>query len=297
MQAELQHRHSRCETLASPRKLYDNLLVHISQKFDNREKVLFEFSFRHDMPMRVLETQEPLKWFRCLEQQMRLSWNDVNCLVDFLEEASLEELLTVARDYQARITVITFFQKHLQAKFPELRLSNKLQEKWYSKQNLPKNYLRRCRKLLRGRGVNRDLSINCVRSLFSKGVVLLVKSCSPVLPSSNGLQSVCLKLLYLADLFYHRFKAMIIDNDEMLNIKLLPSGKFFAHDNRILTRKSVNPKVRPDHEMPAVQQEISHRRSSREVFEFHVRLCFTFLLGLFSSLQGDVLRSIKIHQI
>ena len=61
-----------------------------------------------------------------------------------------------------------------------------------------------------------NLSINCVRSLFSKGVVLLAKSCSSM-PSSNGLQSVCLKLLYLADLFYDRFKAMIVDDEELVS--------------------------------------------------------------------------------
>lgn len=113
----------RLDLLESPGKLYDDLLVHIFQRFNKRDKDLFEFSFRNDMPMRVLETRKPLKWFRCLEQQMKLSWHDVNSLVAFLKEASHEELLSVVRDYQARMSIITFFQKHLQAKFPKLCLS------------------------------------------------------------------------------------------------------------------------------------------------------------------------------
>ncbi|XP_028405274.1 uncharacterized protein LOC114527781 [Dendronephthya gigantea] len=275
------------DLLDSPGKLYDYLLISLSQRFNERDKDVFQFSFRYILPMQVLETQKPLKWFQSLEHRMELSWRNVNSLVGFLKEASRDELLSVIRDYQARIGIIKFFQKHLQAKFPEIRLKEELKRKWSSKNNLAKNYLRKCRKMLRESDlpINSDLSINRVRSLFSKGVILLVKSCSPICspPSSDASHLVCLKLLYLADLFYDRFKGMIIDHEELLNIKPLPSGKFLALDNRSLIRgqTSCNPGFKPVMHAQAHHEISNRRRSSCEVFGFHMRLCSMFLRGFF----------------
>ena len=116
------HKDSRCVTLVSPRNLYDYLLLYIYEKFGKREKDLFEFCFRDDLPCSVLESGDPLKWFKTLEQQGKLSWNDVNFLVDFLKQASCGDLVSAARHYQARIRIIQFFQRHLQAKLPKFCL-------------------------------------------------------------------------------------------------------------------------------------------------------------------------------
>jgi hypothetical protein len=124
MQTQIQNHkdRSRCVTLASPKNLYDNLLLHINEKFGKDEKDRFEFWFRNDLPCSVLESRNLLKCFQTLEKRGKLSWNDVNFLVDFLKKASCDDLVSVARHYQARIRVIRFFQRHLQANLPELCL-------------------------------------------------------------------------------------------------------------------------------------------------------------------------------
>ncbi len=123
MQAQIQnHKDLRCERLASPKKLYDNLLMHIYKELGEEEKNVFQFSFRSDLPWSVLESRDPLKWFRELEHQGKLSWNDVSSLIEFLKEASRDELISKARNYQARIKIIGFFQKYLQVNLPELCL-------------------------------------------------------------------------------------------------------------------------------------------------------------------------------
>ena len=117
MQAEnlISNRDSRCEILESPRKLYDNLLLYVYNNLGNEEKDIFTFSFRGDLPSKVLECRNPLTWFCTLEQRERLSCNDINSLVNYLKEASRQDLVSEARYYQARIRVIRFFQKHLEA--------------------------------------------------------------------------------------------------------------------------------------------------------------------------------------
>ena len=89
-----------------------------------------------------------------------------------------------------------------------------MNEKWCSEQELPKHYLKRCQDLFR-QTQNYDESRNHVRCLFSKGILLLVNSCRP--SSSDRVQSACLKLLYLADLFYKRFKKMIVTDKELVS--------------------------------------------------------------------------------
>ena len=127
MQAQTQnYKGSRCLKLASPRKLYDSLLVGISKEFGEKEKNVFRFSFRRDLPCSVLESHDPLKWFRHLEQQGNLSWNNVISLIEFLKEASRGELVSEVRNYQARIKTIGFFQKHLHENLPELMCIGKI---------------------------------------------------------------------------------------------------------------------------------------------------------------------------
>jgi hypothetical protein len=102
--------------------------------------------------------------------------------------------------------------------FLSVHVDDKFNEKRGSEQELPKHYLKRCQELFR-RTQNRDESRNKVRRLFSEGVVLLVNSCSG--PSSeSSVQSACFKLLYLADLFYKRFKLMIVDDKELVSYSL-----------------------------------------------------------------------------
>ncbi|CAB4033271.1 Hypothetical predicted protein [Paramuricea clavata] len=159
---------------------------------------------------------------------------------------------------------------------------DKFNEKRSSEQELPKHYLKKCQELFRKQ--NRDESRNKVRRLFSEGVVLLVNSCSG--PSSDSVQSACFKLLYLADLFYKRFKLIIVDDKELLDIKpYLHNGKFSARDNR--RRKPVTQRRRSS--VPVeFQQQLYHRRGSREVIEYHVRLCMSFILGVFTTLLGII---------
>ena len=119
MQAQIRkYKESRCLKLASPRKLYDSLLIRISKEFGEEDKNIFQFSFRKDLPWSILESRDPLNWFRHLERQEKLSWNDVSSLIEFLKEASCGELASEVQNYQARIKIINFFQKHLQEKLP-----------------------------------------------------------------------------------------------------------------------------------------------------------------------------------
>ena len=68
-----------------------------------------------------------------------------------------------------------------------------------------------------------------------------------------------------------------------LDIKPLPTGKFWARDNRRRTsvghgrRSSVG-----DND----QQHLSHRRGSREDIQLRVKLLLSFLLGLFIGVLG-----------
>ena len=112
----------RCVTLESPRKLYDNLLLNVYGNIGEKEKNVFEFSFRDDLSSSDLESRDPLKWFRILERRGKLSWTDVDSLVHYLKEASLESLVSQARHYQARVRVIIFFQRYLQESLPRFRL-------------------------------------------------------------------------------------------------------------------------------------------------------------------------------
>lgn len=116
------HEDLRCVTFPSPMNLYDDFLLQIDGKFGKREMDVFEFLFRRDLPRSVLESREPLKWFQTLEQRGKLSWNDVNSLVDFFKNALFNDLVSEGCDYQARVGVIQFFQKYLQANLPEFCL-------------------------------------------------------------------------------------------------------------------------------------------------------------------------------
>ena len=118
----IQTKNSKCVTLESPKKLYDRLLILTDENFGHKEKDVFEFSFRNVLPCAVLETHKPLKWFQCLEQRGKLSWMDISSLLDFFEEASIHDLVYLAKHYQARIKVIRFLQRHLQVKLPEICL-------------------------------------------------------------------------------------------------------------------------------------------------------------------------------
>lgn len=86
---------------------------------------------------------------------------------------------------------------------------------------MPKHFLKRCRGLFHGTE-NIDESVNRIRCLFSKGVVLLANSCST--PTEDGEQLACLKLLYLANQFYTRFKEIIIADKELVSYILLVNG-------------------------------------------------------------------------
>ncbi|CAB4006779.1 predicted protein [Paramuricea clavata] len=272
------HKDSRCVTLASPRNLYNYLLLHIYEKFGKREKDLFEFCFRDDLPCSVLESGDPLKWFKTLEQRGKLSWNDVNSMVDFLKQASCDDLVSAARHYQARIGVIQFFQRHLQAKLPKFCLDDKLKKKWGSEQQLPNDYFDRCEEFFFRQ--NSDESRDQVRCLFSKGVVLLVNSCSG--PSSDSVQSACFKLLYLADLFYKRFKKMIVDDKELLNIKPSRITKLSALGNR---RRMSGRRRRRSPEPVEVRLQLSYR--SEVIYHYNVLLmCMSLQLVILTSLLG-----------
>ena len=92
-----------------------------------------------------------------------------------------------------------------------------MNEKWSFEQGLPKHYLKRCHELFRGTQ-NIDESVNRIRCLFSKGVILLANSCST--PTGDGEQLACLKLLYMANQFYTRFKDIIIADKELVRYNL-----------------------------------------------------------------------------
>ena len=109
-------------TLKTPKKLYDNLLLNVYENTGEKEKDIFEFSFRGYLPKSILECRNPLKWFCSLEQRGKLSWTNIDSLVHYLEEASLYSLVSEARHYQARIRVVGFFQRYLQERLPEVRL-------------------------------------------------------------------------------------------------------------------------------------------------------------------------------
>ena len=122
MLSPIQSKHSKCVTLESPKRLYDKLLIHTDENFGNKEKEVFEFSFRSVLPCAVLETRNSFEWFRCLEQRGKLSWMDISSLTEFFEEASIKVLVSSAQEYQAKIKIIRFLQRHLQVKLPEIRL-------------------------------------------------------------------------------------------------------------------------------------------------------------------------------
>ena len=116
------YKNSKCKTLESPRYLYNDLLLDISKKLGKDEKNVFQFWFRDDLPQSILEAQQPLDWFVSLEHHGKLSWSDVDSLCDFLEIAPRFDLVSQLLNYQAKVSIIEFFRKHLQQKLPELCL-------------------------------------------------------------------------------------------------------------------------------------------------------------------------------
>ena len=87
-------------------------------------------------------------------------------------------------------------------------VDDELDRKWRrSEEELPEEYLMKCRKLF----VEKP---NCdVHCLLSKGVVLLTNSCRS---SNDGVHSTCLKLLHLANLFYNRFRKILVENQQLV---------------------------------------------------------------------------------
>ena len=87
-------------------------------------------------------------------------------------------------------------------------VDDELDRKWRrSEEELPEEYLMKCRKLF----VEKP---NCdVQCLLSKGVVLLTNSCRS---SNDGVHSTCLKLLHLANLFYNRFRKIVVENQQLV---------------------------------------------------------------------------------
>lgn len=116
--------------------------------------------------------------------------------------------------------------------FEILIVDEKLNEKWSSGQDLPKHYLKRCQMLFSATQCVE--SVNRIRCLFSKGVLLLVNSCST--PTDDGAQLACLKLLYLANQFYVRFKEIIIDDKELVSY-------IYNFPNSLQTLKNTTIKV------------------------------------------------------
>ena len=93
-----------------------------------------------------------------------------------------------------------------------LRIDEGFNQKFESVENVPKHYKKRCQELLRGIH-DSDVSVNNLRCLFSKGVNVLVNSCSHHTTDPN---LAGLKLLHLADLFYNSFKEIIVEVKDLV---------------------------------------------------------------------------------
>lgn len=97
-----------------PRRSFDVLLVHIEENLAERGMNIFEFAVRSDLPPRVLEVRNPLKWFSELDKCCLLSLDDLS---------HLENALGLAhRRFQAKRRVVVFFQKRVEDKITGLRL-------------------------------------------------------------------------------------------------------------------------------------------------------------------------------
>ena len=77
----------------------------------------------------------------------------------------------------------------------------------------------KCNELLCG---EQDCDVHC---LFSKGFHLLVDSCRSC---NDDVHLACLKLLYLANLFYNRFKEMVVKSPQLVSCLFCYSSSFFV---------------------------------------------------------------------
>ena len=267
---------SKCARLVSPRRRYDRLLVHLYEEFDEERIKLFQLLFRDALPSSTLEEPNPLNWFCELERRRKLSWRNVDSLSEFLEDISHNLLLSKVCNYQAIITITQFFLKNLQQKLPQLCLDSELDRKWKrseEEQVLPESYSMKCNELLCG---EQNCDVHC---LFSKGFHLLVDSCRSC---NDDAHLACLKLLYLANLFYNRFKEMVVKSPQLLKFKPLPDGECFCGNRQ---RTPVTSERR-NYEL-VHQHLLSHRYGSSEVVSMHGRnLIFCLIASLFGVLPS-----------
>ena len=105
-----------------PRRSFDVLLVHIEENLAERGMNIFEFALGSDLPPRVLEVRNPLKWFSELEKRCLLSLDDLSHLENALRLAQRNLLLEDVRRFRAKRRVVVFFQKRVEDKITGLRL-------------------------------------------------------------------------------------------------------------------------------------------------------------------------------
>ena len=110
-----QDRISEYITVESPKTWYDKLLLSIYYGLKEKDKDIFQFLFRHDNSMTaiLLEERKPLEWFKSLERSMKLSWDNVSILKEFLKHAKRYDMVFLVDEYEARISILNFFRQHL----------------------------------------------------------------------------------------------------------------------------------------------------------------------------------------
>ena len=106
---------SECITVESPKTWYDNLLLSVYYGLEEKDKDVFQFWFRHDNSMTaiLLEQRKPLEWFKSLERNMKLTYDNVSILKEFLNDTRRYDLVFLVDEYEARISILNFFRQHL----------------------------------------------------------------------------------------------------------------------------------------------------------------------------------------
>ncbi|XP_046842763.1 uncharacterized protein LOC124436830 [Xenia sp. Carnegie-2017] len=127
-------------------------------------------------------------------------------------------------DYETKISILIFFKQHLMKLEQMDKLDEELDKKWRKTINPPLDFERGIANLL-GEVKSCNATRNKIRCCFSKGVAFLKKSCF-----EDDVTLASFKLLFLTEEYYSKFKNRLIDDEQILNIEPLSSGKFQALD-------------------------------------------------------------------
>ena len=99
----------------TPSIMYNKLLFRIVKRFDKEMRSAFRFYLRGEIPELVLEEEDPLSWFKKLEDRNIISIGNLPMLESFLESKSMERLLYDIKELRKKVEIIKYLSYDLQS--------------------------------------------------------------------------------------------------------------------------------------------------------------------------------------